>query len=486
MKGEYKEIEYNSTSMLSGVNKLLKAVLTTYGPNGSNVILFDNMTLEPYPTKDGVSVAKALTDRNPYTNAGMSLVKQAALNTLDESGDGTSTSILLATSLILTANKMLNDDPDNHTIRGILKELTTIEDIISKELKSLSKQIIDEDVFDISMVSTNGDIELSKLISDAYKYSKVVKAIEGNTVKSYVENINGMQINTTLLDESFQTNSSNKSSEYLNPNIILIEGHLTNINTISKLIYGTPTVIIAEEISDEVMATLKYNYNRGNIKVLPIRTPGVGAHRKNLLEDLSIYTGAPILSPKSEYTSQDVVGKLSSVTVNREETILSVNKLNEGTEKRIEELTEYLGKNITTREKELTEIRIDGLKGSSSIIHVGGNSISEIKEKYDRFNDAIKAVKCSYEEGVVKGGGLFLLDVYNKYKDEGSKTFRTLLNVLSFLSEAIAGGNKNFKVNSNVVDPSKVIRVASKNAISVSRAIIGSKATIIHPSQWRV
>lgn len=472
---ECKEIKEGKEFLIRGINKLGDTVKKTYGPNGKTVILHDFQN-NPYTTKDGVSVAKAIKFENPEMNAGSELVKQAAIKTLEEAGDGTTTSIVLATELInkgydIFGGKALNKDH--------LEELDELAAVSIKYIEENSVEVKEGDLEKVARIASNSDEVITKLVKEAFEHSHIVKVEEGDSFEDKLELINGMKLKTTYFDSSFINNLSKKTAEYSNPRVIILDGKLRNISAISNLIKDTePTVIFAEHFEDNVMALLKYNYNKGHVKIIPVKLPGVGGHRKNLMGDIADYCNASILPVNMENNNIAAMGRIEGIVVGREETVLFSDSKNKKVIKKIKELNEFMTHESNKHELDLAKLRIEGLEGSSSIIKVGGNSPAEIKERFDRVEDSVKAVECALSEGVVKGGGLTLYKSVEKISSTNRFAY-------CFMQPYKILNTVNVKNMEDVLDPVKVLKTAIKNSISVAKTVLSTDAIILNESQWK-
>lgn len=468
--------------ILSTVNDMAETIGYTYGPNGSTVILTDDMG-KPYATKDGVSVAKEIYYKDPVKNMIAKIIKQAAIETLNEAGDGTTTATILINYIITKGMELLEDGVPFLKIK---EELENLEAHTIGELKKNKRDIRDNnELYHIGLISSNNDKGIARLVKEAFIHSNHVKVEKGNSVNDSLERISGMNLKTTYHDSAFINNNDLKIIEYEKSKVMIIDGKYTDFDKLKTILTTKePLIIVAEDFSEHVMQLLKHNHNRGSIRVGLVKSPGIGEHRKNLLEDLAIYTGGQVINPNRLQLDSKVLGEVDGVTVTKETcTFYSENERDEVAE-RIKSIRRYIESDIQEYDKELAEQRIEHLEGTSAIIRVGGDSDVAIAERYDRVDDAVRAVGCAKEEGIVEGGGLALAKSIGKLEN-------LFLGLLFEPFKRITGkelDEDDLKVDmfeKNIVDPFKVTRVALQNAISIAKVILSTKAIIINKDEWK-
>jgi len=462
-----------------GVNKLANTVLTTLGPMGSTVIIANEFG-DPYITKDGVSVSNYITLADPIENIAVTLLKQVAQNTVEQAGDGTTTSLCLAQALI---NKGFDLLDGNKSYNDIKKDLEELEEKVVKELIKNSKKLKTTNIIDVATISANNDKSIGKLIQEAYEHSNIVRVEEGSKSEDELITINGMQLETTYFDKAFINSRESQSIEYGKIPIILINGKLERLEVIAGLLKQLQSaVIVADHFSEQVVSILKDNYNRGALNIALVKSPGFGQHRKDLMNDLAIYTNSTLLLPSKEYTIfEGFVGKIDSISVQRDKTIISVNNTSKATSELLSDLAEAYSCIEKGHARDLLDQRITNLTGKISLIKVGGKSEVEMKERKDRIEDAVLAVHSALEEGIVEGGGcaLYRINIDNPFnKCLGAPLQQILYNGADFnyLEDV-------FKLN--IIDPLKVTRCALENAISVSKTILSTKAIVLNERLWK-
>jgi chaperonin GroEL len=462
-----------------GVNKLANTVLTTMGPMGSTVIIADGFG-EPYITKDGVSVSNYITLADPIENIAATLLKQVAQNTVDQAGDGTTTSICLAQAFINKGFDLLDGGMSYNDIKT---ELEDLEEKVVKKLIAGSKKLKHSNIIDVATISANNDKNIGKLIQDAYEHSNIVRIEEGSKSEDELITINGMQLQTSYFDKAFINNGEKQSIEYSNIPIILINGKLERLEVIAGLLKQLQSVIIvADHFSEQVTSILRDNYNRGALNIGLVKSPGFGQHRKDLMKDLALYTGASLLLPSKEYIKvEGFVGKVDKISVQRDKTIIAVDNTTDELSQSLTELTEAYLRIEKGHDRDLLEQRIINLTGKISLIKVGGKSEVEMKERKDRIEDAVLAVHSALEEGIVEGGGcaLYRISINNKF----SKCLGAPLQQILYNGADFKYLEDTFKLN--IIDPLKVTRCALENAISVSKTILSTRAVVLNERLWK-
>ena len=513
--------------LLNGIDKLADAVVSTLGPNGRNVVYSENGQI--VSTKDGVSVAKTITKlEDPIEDLGAQSVKQAAIKTADIAGDGTTTSTLLAREIVKQGLQRINDGANAVEIKRGIDQ--AVKETIN-QLKQISEKISNEDQLEqIATISANNDSETGKLIAramDKVGREGVVHIEESKTGETYLEVVEGMQFNRGYKSPYFVTNN-NSMSTVLNDAYVLVADHrFTQAKELLPILEGVSQkgkslLIIAEDIDGEALATLIVNKMRGTLKVCAVKAPEFGDRRKLVLEDIAILTGGTVFDKdkgmKLDKFNWEWFGEARTITVTKEQTtIVDGNGGEDAIVKRAEELEAQIQKAETPFEMEKLQDRLSKFVGGVALIHVGGNTETEMKEKKDRVDDALHATKCALEDGIVPGGGIALLysregiqynpedsDDFNYgksivYKSCGKPFEQILLNAgyssvdaqmiaLYKLKEsgddAWAGYNiKTKKVvnmrDAGIIDPTKVTRTALSNASSISGTILLTETVII-------
>lgn len=467
-----------------GIQKLHDAVASTMGPNGKTVIIPSKTKYGEYiVTKDGVSVAEQVFLKDPIENIGAQLVKEVAQKTADEAGDGTTTATVLANAFIQNL-KTYDSNEINRAFDEIIPK-------VLEQLKVNSKELKREDIKYVASISANNDIQIGDIIQSAYNHANIVKVEESTNSKDELELISGMKLNVSYFSKHFVNNERGGSCEFTNPFIILIDGKLedlkafkTPIEEIAK--QGRELVIITEHVSDVVLRRLETNVINEALKLCVIKTPGFGQHRKDLIRDLSVFTDAKVINSFNTNYDTTILGTLKSIKVTKTHSILVKDDSID--------VTKYVEDLSKSSDDELTKQRVENLTGKISIIKVGGGSELEMKERFDRYEDAVKAVQCALEEGIVEGGGVALFkSIVGLLKDNEcveNKILTSLTNpyIKIFPKELINDvkcldlGIDMFK--QNIIDPLKVTRTALENAVSIAKTILSTDAVVLNKSEW--
>ena len=513
--------------LVTGINLLADAVVSTLGPNGRNVVYRDAYK-QTLSTKDGVTVAKQIEEvEDPVENLGINMAKQAAINTSNKAGDGTTTSTLLARELVVQGVQRLNDGANAVEIkRGIDTATQTVLDSLSK----LSEDIESEDQLNqIATISANNDPEVGKLISRAIeKVGKegVVHIEESNSSETYLETVEGIQFDRGYKSPYFVTNNDTMSSTLSDAHILIIDQRLTTVKELLPVLNSASQnakslLIIAEDIDGEALATLVVNKMKGTLNVCAVKAPDFGDRRKLVLEDIAILTGATVIDKDKgmelKRFNSEWLGEARTITITKETTTIIDGKGDDKTiVKRAEELTKQIESAQSPFEMEKLQSRLANFAGGVAIVHVGGDTETEMKE--DRVDDALHATKAALEEGIVPGGGVALLyareSIKEKLTDEVSsatkfgynlvynacgKPFEYILTNAGY-SEAEAimiatyklKGSKhdswagyNIKTNevvnmkeAGIIDPHKVTKQALLNASSIAGTTLLTEVVI--------
>ena len=516
--------------LMEGINTLADAVVCTLGPNGRNVLIDlagTDRTGKPIHTKDGVTVAKHIMVEDLTQNLGVQMVKEAALQTAEKAGDGTTTSTLLARELVKAGLKHLNNGENAVEIkRGIdvaVKEVVTyIRENISQEISS------EEQLEQIATISANNDVEVGKLIATAIEKvgrDGVVHIEESKSGETYLETVEGMQFNRGYKSHFFVTDNNTMSCTLEDPYILIADHKFTTVKELLPILESVSNtnkslLIIAEDIDAEALATLIVNKARGILKVAAVKAPDFGDRRKLILEDIATLTGGTVFDKdkgmKLDKFSYDWFGEARTVTITKEETTIVDGKGDEeAINQRVGELQTQIDKSDTPFITEQLQNRLAKMVGGVSIIHVGGMTEVEMREKKDRVDDALHATKAALEGGIVPGGGAALLyarEAINSvgigsqivYEACGKPFEQILLNagytptdaqmigkyqLVDAKKDAWTGYNLKTEevVNmkeAGILDPTKVTKTALENAASVAGTILLTECVVVdHPSQ---
>lgn len=511
--------------LMEGVDLLTDAVVSTLGPGGRNVILQQEHGV-PVSTKDGVSVAKAVVLEDPLQNLGAVMVKQASIKTADRAGDGTTTATLLARELYRNSLQLVSNQQVNAV--ELKKEIDQAVVEVTKYLEENSEAITsDEQVRQIATVSANNDQEVGNLIATAVEKvgrEGLITVEESNTGDTYLETVEGMQFNRGYKSHYFVTDNSTMQSVLKDPLILITDRRLQQVKELLPILeacatQGKSLLVIAEDIDGEALSTLIVNKGRGILNTVAVKAPEFGDRRKALLEDIAILTGGQVVSQEKgmrlDRFDPTWLGKAKKVTVSKEQTtIVDAGGEEEKITQRIEELKSQIDLSTSLYEKELLQDRLARFAGGVAILHIGGNTEMEIKEKKDRVEDALHATKVGFQGGILPGGGVALLkaaDYLNQFPDSpGKKVVQSairkpfeqiLLNSgkeemeIFKIKHQVLGSEKFWDgynartglevdmLEDGIIDPLKVTRLALENAASVAGTLLTTQAVVLKPEK---
>jgi chaperonin GroEL len=518
--------------LVTGIDTLADAVVSTLGPNGRNVVI--SKANEPIKsTKDGVTVAKNIDLKDPIEESGVQLVKQAAIQTADSAGDGTTTSTLLAREIIKKGLSSINRGVNAVEVkRGI--------DYATKKVVDCLKEKVAEDISSeeqleqVATISANNDPEVGKLIASAIdKVGRdgIVHIEESKSGETYLETVEGMQFDRGYKSHFFVTDNSTMTCTLENPYILIADHKFSTVKDLLPILESVSTtnkslLIIASDIDNEALATLIVNKARGTLKVAAVKAPEFGDRQKLVLEDIAVLTGGQVFDKnkgmKLEKFSWDWFGEARTVTISKDQTTIVDGKGEvKDIDGRVGELQSQIENAASPFEMEKLQDRLGRMVGGVSIIHVGGYNETEMHEKKDRVDDALNATKAALEEGIVPGGGAALIyasETLNHKDTSLSQDFclgidlvkqacykpleQILLNAgynASVIYETI---NKILDSNdtwtgfdlknesyidmrkSGIIDPTKVTRTALENASSVAGTVLLTECVVVEePSE---
>ena len=491
-------------NVFAGITKLTQAVSSTLGASGKCVMLEDN-TGQPIITKDGVTVAEAITLLDPVENMGATLLKQAAKKTVSEAGDGTTTATVLAHSILNEAYKVITKE----NAREVKKSIQTATNKVVDYLNSIVIPVEDEMIDQVATISTNNDPELGKIIADAFRSvdkTGVVMLEVSDLPETRFETIDGVQYNRGLKNIHFVTNQDTKTAELDKPLVLIVESQVENVRKIQSVleyaIKNKRSLLIVADVDQQVMSALAMNKIKGNIKVNVIEAPVYGVSKKETLEDLALLTGATVinedLGDDIDLIQPEQLGECKKTITSEHETILQVEEVNEEIKGLIEDIKEKLK---TTKNPNMIinlEKRLARLSGKVAVVKVGANSEVELKEKRDRVEDAICATKAAIKEGIVPGGGIALLNASQQVKSDNAcenillravkAPFEVILanagitNKKTYSKQGeglnVVTGDMVNMIESGIIDPLLVTKSALKNASSVATTILSTDCVI--------
>ena len=513
--------------LLAGVEKLAAAVKPTLGPRGRNAVI-DKSWGGPTVTKDGVTVAEEIDLIDKNENLGAKLVKEAASKTSKVAGDGTTTATVLTEALFKEAYKNLAAGADAMALnRGMQKAA----EAVTKKLESLAKPIDitkANDVINIASVSANNDVEIGKIMAEAFQRvgkDGVITVEEGKSFETTVEFVEGMQFDRGYLSPHFATDTENMTCELSKPFILVYEEKISNVAKLVPLLEKVakakkPLLIIAEDVESEALATLVVNKLKGILQVAAVKAPGYGDRRKAMLQDIAVLTGAePIfkdLGIEMENISIKQLGQAKKVTIDNDDTIIVEGAgSQEAISGRIKQIKDEIEITTSDYDREKLQERLAKLTGGVAQINVGAASEAEMKEIKARIEDALHATRAAIEEGIVPGGGVALIrciDAVDKLKLEGDE--QTGADILkkalsmpcyyiaynagttspNLVVNKVSEGKGGFGYNANVdkyedllqagiLDPAKVTRIALQNAVSIAGLLLTTDCLVTEKPQ---
>lgn len=498
--------EEAKTKIANGVNILANAVKSTLGASGKCVIYEDAMG-KPIITKDGVTVAESITLWDPVENMGATMVKEAAANTVRDAGDGTTTAIVLAQALLKELNESVSKDSPREIREGIDRGLTNIITYLDAIKIPIKGKMLDN----VAAISCNNDPILGKLISEAFNQAGEngeVLMEESEDETTYTTITKGIQIMSGLKSPYLRTNVERETAELDNPLVLILTSPLANVRKIQFVlehcIKNGRALLIIGELEPQPLATLVSNKVRGVLKINIIDLPGFGPTKQDTVTDIAIMTGATPISEElgddMDFIDLSVLGEVERSVTTHQKTIMQPSTLSVNLEARIIEVKKKVKKEKNAYIKKKLEDRLNILSGSVSIIKVGAESKIELKEKKDRIEDAIYAVKAAIQEGIVPGGGVALLNA--SYCHVGiitdgqmilSKAIQAPFNAILENADIslkksvqkkiedkegigidVVTGELVNMVKQGIIDPVLVTKTALKNAVSVIMTIVSA------------
>ncbi len=497
--------------ILAGIRKLARAVKTTLGPVGHNVILQKSWG-SPRITKDGVTVSKEIELPEPFQNMGAKLVNEVASKTSDVVGDGTTTATVFAEAIFSEGLKNVTAGANPMALkRGIDAAVeVAVKSIEAQSVKVRGK----DDMAKVGTISANGDKEVGKMLSEAFERvgkDGVVEVEEGKSLETTWEHVEGMQFDKGFISPYFITNPASLECLLEDPYILIYEKKISSLRDMIPLLekiinVAKPLLIVAEDLEGEALATLVVNRLRGTFQVCAVKAPGFGERRKAMLGDLAVLTGGEFISEdrglKLEGVDLSVMGRAKRVVITKDDTtIIEGAGKKADIQARIGQIRNQIEKTTSDYDREKLQERLAKLTGGVAVVNVGGATETEVKERKDLVDDAFHATKAAAEEGIVPGGGVVFLRAIKAVKDaaknvEGEEAvgYRIIAKALEFPTRQIVenagadggvvvdeilsrGKNTGYDANrgdyvdmfeAGIIDPAKVARVALQNAASVA------------------
>jgi chaperonin GroEL len=509
-----------------GMDILTDAVKVTLGPKGRNVVI-EKKFGAPQVTKDGVTVAKEIELEDEFENLGAQLVKEVASKTNDKAGDGTTTATVLAHAIATVGMKNVTAGANPMDLkRGIDKAVKKVVENLKKQSKEIGNDY--EKIKQVATISANNDETIGNLIADAMsKVSRdgVITVEEAKGIETTVEVVEGMQFDRGYISPYFITDTEKMEAVLENPYILITDKKISVMKDLLPILEpvaqaGRPLLIIAEDVEGEALATLVVNKLRGTIKVAAVKAPGFGDRRKEMLEDIAVLTGGTVITEdkglKLESATLDMLGEAEKVSMDKENTTIVNGKGDkENIEKRIAQIKAQIEASTSEYDKEKLQERLAKLAGGVAVIYIGAASEVEMKEKKDRVEDALNATRAAVEEGIVPGGGVALIrtieDLENlkgKNEDETigiqiikravEEPLRQIVKNAglegSVVVEKVKEGKGDFGFNAytekyenlletGVIDPTKVTRIAIENAASIAGMFLTTEAVLVEKKE---
>ena len=504
-----------------GVDAMADAVKVTLGPKGRNVII-DKKFGAPTITKDGVSVAKEIELKDAVENMGAQMVKEVASKTSDVAGDGTTTATVLAQAIVTTGLKNVIAGANPMDLkRGIEKAVISVV----ASLKAMSREIGDtnEKIEQIATISANNDSVIGKLIAEAMakvKKEGVITIEEAKGTETVVKVVEGMQFDRGYISPYFVTDTEKMEAVYEDPFVLIYDKKISSMKDLLPILEkvvqtGKALVIVSEDVDGEALATLVVNKLRGSLKIVAVKAPGFGDRRKAMLEDIAILTGGTVISEETGYKLEDAdisyLGRAEKISVDKDNTtIVSGQGTREMIESRINQIKAQIESTTSDYDREKLQERLAKLAGGVAVIQVGAASEVEMKEKKDRFDDALHATRAAVEEGIIPGGGVAYIRAItaleklvgaNEDETTGIAIIKRALEEPlrqivqncglegSVIVQKVKEGKGDYGFNARtevyenlfeagVIDPTKVARVALENAASIAGMLLTTECVI--------
>jgi chaperonin GroEL len=519
-----KDVKFGSdarTRMMEGVDILANAVKVTLGPKGRNVVL-DKAFGAPRITKDGVTVAKDIELADKFQNMGAQMVREVASKANDTAGDGTTTATVLAQAIAQEGAKSVAAGMNPMDLK---RGIDLAVDSVVASLEGLSQKITTSDeVAQVGTISSNGEVEIGKMIAEAMERvgnEGVITVEEAKSLNTELDVVEGMQFDRGYLSPYFVTDAEKMRATLEDPYILLHEKKLSNLQDMLPILEkvvqsGRPLLIIAEDIEGEALATLVVNRLRGGLKVAAVKAPGFGDRRKAMMEDIAILTNGSVISDeigiKLDSVTLEMLGSAKRIEITKEETtIIDGTGAKEEIEARCNQIRAQADETSSDYDREKLQERLAKLAGGVAVIRVGGATEVEVKERKDRVDDAMHATRAAVQEGIVPGGGVALvksiaaldgLKVENDDQKVGINIIRQALQAparqiannagvegsvivgkLLELTDKTTGYNAQTGeftdlIKAGVIDPTKVVRSALQNAASVAGLLITTEAMV--------
>ena len=501
-----------------GVNSLADAVRVTIGPRGRNVVL-EKKFGAPDIVNDGVTIAKEIELDDPFENLGAKLIQQVASKTKDKAGDGTTTATVLAQAMVHEGLRNVAAGASPIELRrGMEKAVAQLVE----ELAQLSQAVGGNAIHQVATVSSGGDQEVGRMVSEAMdKVSAdgVITVEESKSLATELEVTEGMAFDRGYSSPYFVTDADRQICEFENALLLLTDRKISSVSDLVPILEslqksGSPLVIIAEEVEGEALATLVVNKNRGVLQVAAVRAPSFGDRRKAALADIAVLTGGTVISEDRAMTlekvSQDDLGQVRRITISKDNTtIVAKDENRDAVNARVASIKRELDETDSEYDREKLNERIAKLAGGVAVIKVGAPTETELKNRKLRIEDALNATRAAVEEGIVAGGGTTLLrlskglsnlaEQLNGDQRTGVEIVQRALSAPARQIAINAGENgdvvisemqrlnKGFNAISStyedlleagILDATKVVRLALQDAVSIASMMVTTELVI--------
>jgi len=516
-------------SLFQGMQTVARAVGSTMGPRGKTVLIQQDPNSQPVITKDGVTVSKSIHLKTPIERMGAQLIREAASQTNDVAGDGTTTATVLTFSMVKSGLKLLEAGYD---AKVLCSGISRAADAVSNLLKVGAKQLTTvEEIAQIGTISANGDESIGRLIADAMTkvgHDGIITVEEAKSMQTQLDVVEGMQLDRGYLSPYFVTNSEKMHAAYSDAKVLLVDQKLNSMREMIPLLEKVmqskvPLLVIADEVEGEALQGLVVNRVNAHLPVVAIKAPGYGKSREEFMRDISVMTGAKIVSPATglsiSKTTMSDLGTLKSLLVDaKTTTMVGTGSTKEAIDTHVEELkTQLQDITLAHEEADRLRLRIARLSSGVAVVKVGGATELEIVETKYRIEDALNATRAAVEEGIVPGGGMALFEIWremNEDKEGGWKHFgiggsivadaclapiqkitenaekshEVIINDLIRHKKDPAASSIGYNaaseeyvnmIEAGIIDPVKVTRTALRNAASVACTFLSLDAVIV-------
>jgi len=519
-------------TLFKGMQIVANAVGCTLGPRGKTVLIQQDSSSQPIVTKDGVTVSRSINLKNPVERMGAQLIREAASQTNEVAGDGTTTATVLTFSMVKSGLKLLEAGYD---AKELCKGISKATDAVSLLLKEKAKQLTtSEEIAQIATISANGDRAVGELLAEAMTkvgHDGIITVEEAKSMSTQLDVVEGMQLDRGYLSPYFVTNSEKMHAAYVDAKVLLVDQKLNSMRDMIPLLEKAmqskvPLLVIADDVEGEALQGLVVNRVNAHLPIVAIKAPGIGKSREDFIKDISVMTGAKIVSPATglamNKTTMSDLGSLKSLLVDaKTTTMVGTGSTKPAVDKHVEELKMQLQDvTLTQDESDRLRLRVARLSSGVAVIKVGGATELEIIETKYRIEDALNATRAAVEEGIVPGGGMALFEIWRQISELDSnwssfgvggsvvesaclapierisqnaeKSHEVVINDLirkksetGLVSLGYNAATDEYvnMIETGIIDPVKVTRTALRNAASVASTFLSLDAVIVEDEQ---